>query len=545
MEARPFWKVAFLAIVMMILAAAMEPLLPALMAPLIDESMIARDPDSLTLIPIYIVLVYTARGITEFIGSVSSQYVAHKTVANIRSRLFAAQVDLPKQIISDDAAGVFTSRIIFNCSQIRQAVSTAWMILIKDSFVIIGLTGFLFYTSWQMSFAILLVAPLIGFIIRITNKRMRSSNRELQNWMARLTGFIEDSALSIDEIKIFSGHDSQIKSFDSINAGLVREQMRVVKIQSIVTPLVQVVTAVSIGGVILVGSHLSANNLLSPGEFVAYITAMGMLFSPIKRLTGVAAILQQGLAAADSIYDTLDAPSDCQTKKGNVVKAWPHANLVFEKVEFRYPKNDRSVLKNMTFTISKGETICLAGPSGSGKSTILSLIAGFLKPDKGRILINDRDIMKISISTLRQQISIVPQESNLLDTTILENIKFGNPEASSEQIQRAIEMSHCREFVESLPDDVNTMVGQRGLNLSGGQRQRICIARAFLKDAPILLLDEPTSALDAESRDQILLGLENLKANRTTIIISHQPEKLLAVDRTLLIQNGTITLTNA
>ena len=540
LEAKPYWKFALIAVVMMIASAAFEPLLPALMAPLIDESMIARNPESIVWIPVYIVLVYIARGLTEFLGSVSSQYVAHKTIANLRSKLFAAQVDLPKQTINDDEPGSFTSRIIFNCSQVRQAVSTAWMILVKDSLVIIGLMIFLLYTSWQMSLAIFVIAPVIAHTIKITNRKMRASNQRLQNWMAQLTGFIEDSAHSIDEIKIFSGHQDQIDGFNDLNRSLVKEQMRVVKVQSLVTPVVQILTAISIGGVILVGSNLSAQDLMSPGEFVAYITAMGMLFSPIKRLTGVAAILQQGLAAADSIYETLDSPSDLQVNRNPKPTKFSRAPIKFDALTFRYTNSQDYVFRNFNLDIADQETVSLTGPSGSGKTTLFSLLAGFIKPTDGSIYINNQNLDSMPLSLLRDQISLVPQTSNLFNTSILHNVTIGNPTATEEEIREALYLANALEFVESLPDKWLTTVGPRGMNLSGGQRQRVNIARAFLKDAPILLLDEPTSALDKKNRDAVLMGLENLMRNRTTIIISHQPETLLSIDRTFLIKQGQL-----
>ena len=545
-EARDYWGYALLAIFMMICAAALEPLLPALMAPLIDESMIAKDPQSMVMIPIYIITVYVGKGLAEFVGSVSSQYVAQKTVARIRSRLFTSQINLSIEQLQGHAAGTFTSRVIFNCTQVTQAVSSAWMILIKDSLVLVGLIGFLTYTSWQLSLAILVVTPLVAWTIIEANQRMRKSNRQLQSWMGKLTGFIEDAELSIQEIKIFASQTIQSDAFQNLNNSLVKEQMRVIKVQSLITPIVQILTALAIGAVIMIGLKLNESALLTPGEFVAYITAMGMLFSPIKRLTGVSAVLQQGLAAADSIYEVLDAPSESSEEIYEVepLELENTANIEFIDISYRYPNSSQMTLSEINLTLKAGEAMALIGPSGSGKSTIFALLAGFRRPDSGQILINGNDIASWTVFHLRKHIALVPQQANLLNTSIRENILLGKPNATREELTEAIELANLSEFVSHLPRGLDSEVGARGFSLSGGQKQRICIARAFLKNAPILMLDEPTSALDAESRDLVIEGLERLKAHRTTIIVTHQPECSLRVDKTYCISQGKLILTN-
>ena len=545
-EARDYWGYAALAILMMICAAALEPLLPALMAPLIDESMIAKDAQAILMIPIYIITVYVAKGLAEFVGSVSSQYVAQKTVARIRQRLFTSQINLSIDQLESHAAGTFTSRVIFNCMQVTQAVSSAWMILIKDSLVLLGLIGFLTYTSWQLSLSILIVTPFVAWTIIQANQRMRTSNRQLQSWMGRLTGFIEDAEISIQEIKIFAGQTLQSDAFKKLNTGLVKEQMRVIKVQSLITPIVQIFTALAIGAVIIIGLKLNESALLTPGEFVAYITAMGMLFSPIKRLTGVSAVLQQGLAAADSIYEVLDAPSEGQECTGKVESSDQEnaAKIEFIRVSYCYPNSSQPTLSEINLVVNPGEAMALIGPSGSGKSTVFALLAGFRRPNGGRILVNGNDINTWTVHHLRKHIALVPQQANLLNTTIRENLLLGKPAAKKDELMHAIELANLNEVISQLPRGLESEVGTRGNSLSGGQKQRICIARAFLKNAPILILDEPTSALDAESRDSVIEGLERLKADRTTIIVTHQPETLLSVDKTYRINRGKLILTN-
>jgi subfamily B ATP-binding cassette protein MsbA len=540
-EALPYWKVAVLAMLSMAATAAMEPMLPALMAPLIDESLIDKDPNALIQIPLLIVAVFVFKGVSEYVASVSSQYVANRTVADIRSEVFAVQLDLPMTDHDAEEGGRLLSRITYDVAQVGEAVSTAWMVIIKDTLMILGLLGFLIYTSWQMSLALLVAAPIVSFVVKKASVKMRRSNQDLQTWTGRLTGLIEESLLAVQDIKIFGGHDNQQERFDDINKRLRHEQMRVIKIQSLNVPLVQILAAITIGIVILIGTQMSARDLLSPGEFVAYITAMGMIFDPVRRLTGVNATIQRGLAAAESIYEIFDQILDNQRGHSRSHDALPKASLAINAVTFSYPNAESPALDSVSFDIRPGESVALVGPSGSGKSSLIALIAGFQNPDSGEIRINDEPLTEWPLAKRRRQLSLVGQQVNLFDSTVADNIRFGWPDASDEAVREAALQAHALEFIEALPEGFDTPIGPFGNRLSGGQRQRIAIARAFIKDAPILLLDEPTSALDHNSREEVLKGLENLKANRTTLIISHQPETLLSIDRTVSLRDGVIT----
>ena len=520
--------------------AAMEPLLPALMAPLIDESLIDKDPSSLIQIPLLIVAVFVLKGIAEYVASVSSQYVAHRTVADIRSEVFAVQLDLPMIDHDTEEGGRLLSRITYDVTQVGEAVSTAWMIIIKDTLMILGLLGFLIYTSWQMSLALLISAPVVSFVVKKASAKMRRSNQDLQTWTGRLTGLIEESLLAVKDIKIFGGHDNQQAQFDRINKRLRHEQMRVIKIQSLNVPLVQILAAITIGIVILVGTQMSARDLLSPGEFVAYITAMGMIFDPVRRLTGVNATIQRGLAAAESIYEVFDRALDDQRGQSKTYSALQTATLSIKNVTFTYPGGEDPALNTVSLKVEPGESVGLVGPSGSGKSSLIAIIAGFLDPDTGDIEINNESLKQWTLAKRRRQISLVGQQVNLFDATVAENIRFGWPDATDDEVREAADQANALKFIESLPDGFDTQIGSFGNRISGGQRQRIAIARAFIKDSPILLLDEPTSALDHKSREDVLKGLENLKTNRSTLIISHQPEALLSVDRTIQLVAGVI-----
>ncbi len=360
--------------------------------------------------------------------------------------------------------------------------------------------------------------------------------------MGRVTGLVEEALLGLQEIKIFGAHGSQADRFDQVNQGLRREQMRVVRVQAINVPLVQVLAACSVALVIYVASSLSRQDLLTPGEFVAFITAMSMVFEPVRRLTNVNATLQRGLAAAESIFALLDERGEVGSNGGKVVdkvgtsveasrEALRAPAIEFESVFYRYPGSDEWSVKDFSLRIPSGQSVALVGPSGSGKSSLFHLLCGFDSPTQGRILIDQKSVDQIPLQDLRAQIALVGQQTLLFDLTVVENLRLAKPDATESEVVEALKAADAWDFVSELPSGTDTPLGSLGNSLSGGQRQRLSIARAFLKNAPILLLDEATSALDRQSEASVLQGLKTLMQGKTTIVVSHSPERLLNIDR--------------
>jgi len=334
----------------------------------------------------------------------------------------------------------------------------------------------------------------------------------------------------------------QAERFNEVNHGLRREQIRVARVQAINVPLVQVLAACSVALVIYVASSLSRQDLLTPGEFVAFITAMSMVFEPVRRLTNVNATLQRGLAAAESIFALLDERSEAGrlpsagVKKGFDIHELTAGNRPAPEIEFRgvsyqYPGSDNWALKDFSLKISAGQTIALVGPSGSGKSSILHLLCGFDVPKEGNILIDQRATTDLPVAELRARIALVGQQTLLFDLTVEQNLRLARPEASEQQVIKALQAANAYDFVATLPQGLNTPLGSLGDSLSGGQRQRLSIARAFLKNASILLFDEATSALDKNTESEVIQGLKTLVKGKTTILVSHNPERLLYVDQ--------------
>jgi subfamily B ATP-binding cassette protein MsbA len=536
--AKPYWKAAAVSVCAMLCTAALEPTIPALMQPLIDKSLIEKDAQSIWVIPLLIFLAFLGKGIAEYIANVASQYVAQRTMEDIRQKVFAKQLDLPMVVHEQEGSGKMLSKITYDTAMVGDAVASAWIILIRDTLVILGLIGFLLYTSWILTLVVLLAAPIVAMLLKYAAANIRESNQRLQVMMGALSSFVTEALLGLREIKIFNSQKYQESRFADTNLRLRREQMRIVRIQSLNVPLVQILAASTVALVIYIASTMSASNLLSPGAFVAFVTAMSMIFEPVRRLTNVNAALQRGLAGAQSIFGLMDLRGE-KNSFGTEHAFRPKSDksvegeIEFRNVNFHYTGSAAPVLENFNLRIASGESIAVVGPSGSGKTTVIHLLAGFVSPSSGEIYVNGEPLSKWPIVLLRDKLSLVSQHIFLFEGSIRENIAIGDGAATTDAIIEAAKYANAWKFIKDLPEGLETKLGSLGSSLSGGQRQRIAIARAFLKDAPILLLDEPTSALDQESEDAVIDGLSRLIKGRTTIIITHKQLSALPINRTV------------
>jgi len=543
--ARPYWRLVVVLLISVGIGAAMEPLMPALMKPLIDESLIAKDPTSLWMIPLLLVLVVLIRGVADYAMTFSSAYLAQRTVEDLRQALFAKQLDLSLARHAEEDGGRMLTRITYDTQMVLEAVSEVWLVLIRDTLVLIGLIGFLFYTAWELTLFVFLSMPVLVVAIRRIGKKLRSSSAEAQQRFGKLNGFLQEALLGLTEIKAFGAQRHQESMFHRVNERFRTEQIRVVRTSALAGPIVAGLTALTVAVVIYFASFMTAEGQLTPGEFVAFITALAMVFSPIRRLTATNIVLQRGLAAADSIFSLLDDAGESgensdardlvhRHRADPTSKAYRRlrGEIKFQDVSFHYPHQEAWALEGFNLSIQPREAVAVVGPSGSGKSTLIALLARFHKPSSGSILLDGEPIESYGLEELRSNLALVSQRVMLFDGTILENISLGRPQVERELVIQAAKSAHAWEFIEKLPDQLDTPLGSLGDRLSGGQRQRIAIARAFLKDAPILLLDEATSALDRESEEAVLNGLEKLIQGRTVLLVSHAPERLQGIART-------------
>jgi len=535
---RPYSKVVALSVLAMIAAASLEPVLPALLKPLVDESLIKKNHVAQWQVPLFLMLAFLAKGVAEYVANVSSQWIAHKAITDLRQQVFRHQMHLPIPVHQAEAGGRMLSRILYDIPQVGAALSNAWIIVVRDTLIIIGLTGYLIYTAWELTLVIVAIAPIVAWLIRVASRKLRGSNQEMQETTGHLTGMVEETLGGVREIKLFGTHDHEDRRFGEVAERLRSQTMRTVRVSAVNVPLVQVLAAAAVATVIWTATSLSAQDKLSPGEFVSFVTAMSMLFEPIRRLTNINAVIQRGLAGAQSIFELLDTPAEVDSATGNFPRAI--GELRFDDVSFSYPGQAEAALSHFSLDVHPGQTVALVGASGSGKTTLVNLIARFFEPGSGRILLDGASLDSLPLAHLRQQLGWVGQQVVLFDDSIAANIAYGRPDVPEADIIAAARAAHAMEFIDKLPDGLATRVGANGSQLSGGQRQRIAIARAFLRDAPILLLDEATSALDNESERAVKDALVDLRRNRTVIVIAHRLSTIRDADRIVVMERGRI-----
>lgn len=538
---RPYLKVVALSLLAMVAAASLEPVLPALLKPLVDESLIKKNAVAQWQVPLFLMLAFLAKGVAEYVSTVSSQWIANKAITDLRQQVFRHQMHLPIPVHQAESGGRMLSRILYDIPQVGAALSNAWIIVVRDSLIIIGLTGYLIYTAWELTLVIVAIAPVVAWLIRVASRKLRGSNRDMQETTGRMTGMVEETLGGVREIKLFGTHDHEDRRFAAVSETLRQQTMRTVRVSAVNVPLVQVLAAAAVATVIWTASSLSAQDKLSPGEFVSFVTAMSMLFEPIRRLTNINAVIQRGLAGAQSIFELLDTPPEVDSASGSLPRA--KGELVFDDVSFAYPGQGGLALQDFSLAVHPGQTVALVGASGSGKSTLVNLVARFFEPGSGRILLDGQPLASLPLAHLRAQLGWVGQQVVLFDDTIAANIAYGRPDASEADIRAAARAAHALEFIDKLPDGLATRVGANGSLLSGGQRQRIAIARAFLRDAPILLLDEATSALDNESERAVKDALVELRRNRTVIVIAHRLSTIHDADLIVVMERGRIVET--
>ncbi|MBL8436003.1 lipid A export permease/ATP-binding protein MsbA [Zoogloea sp.] len=538
---RPYLKVVALSIVAMIAAASLEPVLPALLKPLVDESLIKKNAVAQWQVPLFLMLAFLAKGVAEYVANVSSQWIANKAITDLRQQVFRHQMHLPIPVHQAETGGRMLSRILYDIPQVGAALSNAWIIVVRDTLIIIGLTGYLIYTAWELTLVIVAIAPVVAWLIRVASRKLRGSNRDMQETTGRMTGMVEETLNGVREIKLFGTHDHEDRRFAAVSETLRQQTMRTVRVSAVNVPLVQVLAAAAVATVIWTAGSLSAQDKLSPGEFVSFVTAMSMLFEPIRRLTNINAVIQRGLAGAQSLFELLDTPPEVDSASRSFPRA--QGELRFDDISFRYPGQADFALRHFSLDVRPGQTVALVGASGSGKSTLVNLIARFHDVDDGRILLDGTPLAELPLAHLRQQLGWVGQQVVLFDDSIAANIAYGRPGASEADIRAAARAAHALEFIDKLPEGLATRVGANGGLLSGGQRQRIAIARAFLRDAPVLLLDEATSALDNESERAVKDALTELRRNRTVIVIAHRLSTIHDADLIVVMERGHIVET--
>jgi subfamily B ATP-binding cassette protein MsbA len=531
-----------LAMACMAIVAATSSATAFLVKPAIDDIFVQKNVKMLRLVPLAVIIVYLLRGLATYAHRYLMNYVGQSIIRRLRNQLYNHILDLPLAFFQREKTGVLMSRITSDVNIVKAMVSEAVTSLLRDFFTIVGLTGLIIYRDWRLAVIALLVLPVAYYPILYFGKRVRRVSTGRQEAMAEMNTFLHETIAGNKVVKAFGMEPFEKQRFHGKTWQLFRLQMKSVAAKAISTPVMECLGGIGVAAVIWYGGMKVISGQSTPGTFFSFMVAVLMLYDPVKKLSKLNNTLQEGLAAADRVYDVLDEDSDIKDTESPVVLTPGSHHVAFHHVYFKYGRNDNNdmVLKDITLDARPGQVLALVGMSGGGKSTLVNLLYRFYDVTDGCITIDGVDIREIQIESLRKQISMVTQEPILFNESIRDNIAYGNPDAGEADIEAAAGSAYALEFVQRLPDQFDTRVGELGGRLSGGEKQRICIARALLKNAPILVLDEATSALDAEAETLVQKALVNLMKGRTTFVIAHRLSTIRHADRIVVLSGGRI-----
>lgn len=528
----------FLGMACMLLVAASSAVSALLIKPVMDDIFVKQDIEMLRLMPIVVVIVFFLRGLGDYGQEYYMNYVGQRIIKDLRDRLYERVMDLPLSFFQQERTGVLMSRITNDVNVIRSMVSTAVTSIVRHFFTILGLIVVVLYRDWKLALCALVILPIAFFPVVEFGRRVRRVSRRCQESMAELNSFLHETFAGSKIVKAFGMEDFEKKRFVKKTDDLFELEIKTVIAKSLSSPVMELLGGLGIAFVVWYGGYSVVTGASTPGTFFSFMAAVLMLYDPVKKLSRLNNAVQEGLAASDRVFDILEKQSDIQEKQNPVELVVKPHRVRFEKVSFQYDRNP--VLKDIDLDVQPGEILALVGMSGGGKTSLVNLIPRFYDVAEGVIRIDGVDIRDASLASLRRQIAVVTQEPILFNDTVASNIAYGNPLAEKQEIVEAAVAAYAYDFVTRFPKGFDTNIGELGGRLSGGEKQRICIARALLKNAPILILDEATSALDAESEMWVQKALENLMRGRTTFVIAHRLSTISYADRIVVLVNGRI-----
>jgi ATP-binding cassette, subfamily B, bacterial MsbA len=534
----PFKLGLFVAAICLVINAAADTTLISLLKPLLDEGFGKSDQSVLLMMPFVVIGLIFMRGIANYTSSYSLSWVSGKIVMNMRQKLFSHLINSPVPFYDQNSTGRLLSRITYDSEQVAESSSGALIVVVRESAYLIGLFAIMFYNSWQLSLVLLIIAPIVGIIIRMVSKHFRQLSKKIQNSMGNVTSAAEQMLKGHKEVLIFGAQEVEKAHFQKVSNHIRRQGMKMVSVSALITPSIQIIASFALAGILFMAGRSEFSDI-SAGAFTVVFSSMVALMKPLKELTNVNAQFQRGMAACQTLFQLLDSP--VEQDHGTIEINRAKGDIEFKHVTFTYPNRDFPALSDVNFSIEAGKTIALVGRSGSGKSTIASLLTRFYDIEQGEIILDGHNLKEYTLRSLRNQIGLVSQNVHLFHDTIANNITYGRPnQYSREQIENAARLAHAMDFIEKMENGLDTIIGENGVLLSGGQRQRIAIARALLRDNPILILDEATSALDTESERAIQSALEELQKSRTAIVIAHRLSTIEKADEILVIDDGKI-----
>jgi len=490
-------------------------------------------------IPLFLVIIIVIRGLGYLIGSYGLAYVSNYLVHALRVDIFEKYLKLPFEFFDRSMSGHLVSVVTFNVQQVTQASTKALKTLLQQGSLVLGLLGYLFYVNWKLTLFFLAVMPFVAIVVSVVSKRFRKISSRIQGAMGDVTHVTQEVVNGYQEVRMFGGMESERARILLASQNNRRQNMKMALTEGISNPLVMLLVSVAFAGITSFMLSPSIIKTMSPGSFITFLVASGMLIKPIRQITEVNSDIQKGIAAAESIFEILDTTPE--RDEGTIELESVAGRVEFKDINFRYNRDGRLILEDINFTVMPGETMALVGSSGSGKTTLASLITRFYNHGDGQILLDGVDVNDLKLPNLRQHIAQVSQSVTLFNDTVRNNIAYGElANCSLEQVKAAAKIAYADKFIEQMADGYDTMIGDDGVMLSGGQRQRLAIARALLKDAPLLILDEATSALDTDSERYIQAALEELMKSRTTFVIAHRLSTIEKADRILVMENGRI-----
>jgi ATP-binding cassette, subfamily B, bacterial MsbA len=502
-----------------------------------DSAFTHRDPRMILFVPLALIGLFVLRGVGDFTETYCMGYVGRRIVTKLRTQIVQRVLRLPIGYFDRNSSAVLLSRLTYNTEQVGQATTDSVAVLIRESLTLLGLLGYLFYLNLQLTLFALVLGPVVGWLVTSINKRFRRYSRRIQDSMGDVTRVSKEIFDAPRLIKVYNAQEHLAGQFETVNEHNWRSNMRLILMKGLANPIVQLMTAIGVSPVIAYAISNAVHGQMTTGELLGFLTALGMLAQPLRNLIGVSGPMQQGIAGAQSLFEMIDEPAEPQG--GSRVVGRARGEVEFDNVSFTYDSGKGAALSGVTLKVAPGENIAIVGRSGSGKSTLVNLLPRFYDVKAGEVRIDGVDVRDYQLRSLREQIAVVSQDVVLFNDTIRNNIAFGR-DVSPEAIEAAAEAAHVLEFAREQPAGLDTMVGDRGVLLSGGQRQRIAIARALLKNAPILILDEATSALDTEAERHIQAALAQLVRNRTTFVIAHRLSTVEEADRIVVLDSGSI-----
>ncbi|ATG17988.1 lipid A ABC transporter ATP-binding protein/permease MsbA [Providencia alcalifaciens] len=535
----PFKIGLVVAAIALIINAAGDAFMISLLKPLLDDGFGKADNDTLKWLPLAILGLMVVRGSSSYVSTYCVSWVSGKVVMSMRQKLFGHMMGMPVSYFDQQSTGTLLSRITYDSEQVASSASGALITIIREGTYIIALFGIMFYNSWQLSLILIAIAPIVSITIRVVSKRFRKISKNMQTGMGHVTTSAEQMLKGHKEVLIFGGQKVETERFNKVSNNMRRQNMKMVSASAISDPIVQMIASFALAFVLYAASFPEIKDQLSPGTIGVVFSSMFALMRPLKSLTNVNAQFQRGMAACQTLFAILD--TEKEKDEGTKVLSDVKGDIEFDSVTFTYQTKEHPALEDVSFTLPAGKSVALVGRSGSGKSTIANLITRFYDIDKGSIRIDGHDIRDYTLQSLRSQVALVSQHVYLFNDTVANNIAYATDgRYSRAEIEKAAEMAYAMDFIKKLDNGLDTMIGENGVMLSGGQRQRIAIARALLRDAPILILDEATSALDTESERAIQAALDELQKNRTSLVIAHRLSTIENADQILVVQDGHI-----